>query len=109
MSAPKRLNQSNLVSETCAGTKAWHGNPQFAANPASEIAAFPADAQYTSLAPDSIASAIPTAVARSFRHLVGLRVSSLIRTRARPSRSAILGAETKGVPPAGKISRGSRT
>src|SRR5450756_1465776 len=60
------------------------GRPSEAAIPAQEAAAFPVDAQVTTLAPRSNAFTMPTAEARSFSEAVGLRPSSLTHSRDIP-------------------------
>ena len=81
------------------GTKMIERRPTLAAAPASDEAAFPVDAQATTLALRARARATPTALARSLNDAVGFRPSSFRRSPATPAHCASRGASVMGVHP----------
>ena len=99
--APNTSNWATFASGARAGTKMVAGSPTAAANPASDEAAFPVEAQVMRAAFFSIAFTTPNALARSLNDAVGLRPSSFTQHRATPnSKPAVLHRRVASIQPA---------
>ena len=79
--APCIINCAILAFGAVSGTKITVEIPTDAASPANDDAAFPVDAQVMTVLPSSLALTIANALARSFKEAVGLRPSSLMKSR----------------------------
>ena len=76
-----------------------HGNPAFAAYAAVAAPALPEELDAMTCAPSFTAIETDADASRSLNDQVGLRLSSLIRSRPRPS----FGTGNKGVPPSPSV------
>ena len=75
---------ATFASGANSGTKMNAVKPSWAANPASDEAALPVEAQHTVWNPSCLAFTAATEEARSLNEPVGFRPSSLIHSSRRP-------------------------